>query len=286
MRLLLSIITIFYTCLLSGQSTGQDSVLYQSSLEWLDTKLNYEYYDGEGEKWWKNTFYINEDGLVTIKHISSDKRNTAKMKEKTCIIRTFRLEDINPGSIKISSVEKSQGRIAKGQMLELRTFANKKSIQKTINNKKGSSTSFLNLSFPKTSNDSISNRAETVKEKLTQAINAKTRIHSFDNSKDFETIFSVLQGTFQSDDGTTWKSNLQMSKVLKIEHVNDNIKYLGYDTIQNECYFLEIGTDGMIRYDLTKRSDSTLSLLKDEEVFLDLNTINSFKYQGKVFFRQ
>lgn len=280
---------IFFTSistLLFSQSTAEDSVRYNSAIDWLNNKLNYEYYDGESGKWWKNTFYINEKGIVTLKHISSSKRNTANIKDKSYVIRTFRLEDLNPATFKVSTVDKSQGRITKGQMLELRTFGSKKVIGKSINNKKGSSTSYLNLSFPTGLSDSSLNTATLVKEQLTYAIEAKTKIYASKDESDVEKIFLALTGQFENQKGTKWFAKSEMPHVLKVEYQNDDIKYLGYQTNSNGLYFLEISNDGMNKIDLEIKTDSTLILSDKNKPFIELLTKNSFRINGEELFRK
>ena len=269
------------------QSPDEDKIRLASAADWLDSKLNYVYYDGTGEKWWKNTFYLNESNEVTVKHIASDKPNTANIKNKTYTVRKFQLEDINPKSLKITEIEDSRGRIVKGQMLELRTFEFQDLIHKSINNRKASSTSFLFLSFPETLIDSVSNYAEIVKTKLEEAILASTQVYPSNSNEDLTTVMKVLTGEFKSDDGDLWKTEQTHPNVLKLNRDNGLTEFFGYDTGKEKFYLISITSQGLVQRFYTLNKGVKLQLI-DESTSeqIRLETLNSFSTGGKEFFRQ
>ena len=286
MRVFIVVAFISFISASQAQTPEQDEVQFQSAIDWLDSKLNYFYYDNVGEKWWSNTFYINENKEVTIKHIASENPHSANIRSKTYTIRTFQIQDINPKSLKITDVKKTKGRLVKGKMLELRTYGFQDLIHKSINNRRGSSTSFLFLSFPEALNDSISNYAEIVKQKFEQAILASTRIYPSGGIEDVDTIFSVLSGTFLSDDNQSWNIQQLKPNVLKIDRGNGGIEYLGFDKEREQFYFLDITTDGFKTQYYNISTDATLTLNADGVAVFTFHTLHSFSFKGKRFFRQ
>lgn len=286
MKIRISYLLLFLSPFISAGQAEDDKVKLQSALDWLDSKLNYIYYDSKGEQWWTNTFYANEEGEITIKHIVSKRPNTANIKNKTYTIRRFQIEDINPKSLKINQVEESSGRIVKGQMLELRTYGFSESIHKVINNRKASSTSFLFLSFPENLIDSLSNYGEVVKQKLEEAISASTQLYSTNSEDDIETVLSVLEGKFQSQDGN-WTSEKVFPNTLKLDRGNQAIEYFGYDPNEKQFYLLTLSDQGLKKQVFKLNSDQRIHLTDPEtKQSLLIETSNSFNLNGKVYFRQ
>ncbi|WP_421764485.1 hypothetical protein [Ekhidna sp.] len=286
MRLLVILITSITFLPVKSQNLEDDEVRFKSAIDWLDTKLNYIYYDDVGEKWWTNTFYVNENKEVTLKHIASKNPNTANIRNKTYTIRTFQIQNINPESLKISDVKKTKGRIVKGKMLELRTFGFQNLIHKTINGKRASSTSFLYLSFPRVLEDSISNYAEIVKEKFQEAIISSTQIYPFGDSRDIATIFSCLQGNFISVNGEPMTITEKIQGVYKIKNAADHIQYFGFNNEREQFYLLKINSNGTetMFFDLDRNTQLSLQL-DGLEVF-SFHTLNSFSFNGLKFYRK
>ena len=131
----LLVIILFSCTSVAAQSPAEDKVTFESAVDWLNTKLDYLYYDDNNGNWWNNTFYMNEQNEVTIKQISSKTPQTANIKNKNYTIRKFKIGDINPFTIQIKDVDESMGRFVKGQLLEIRTFSDQKKIHKTISEK-------------------------------------------------------------------------------------------------------------------------------------------------------
>lgn len=287
MRHTIIILTFLLSLYSFAQSSAEDEVQYQSAVDWLNSKLSYLYYDEVGEQWWNNTFYANDDKVITIKHIASHNPNTANIRDKTYTIRTFKIEDINPKSLKIKDVDETKGRIVKGKMLELRTYGFQDLIHKTINNRRGSSTSFLFLSFPKVLNDSISNYAEIVKQKLEQAILASTRVYpSGNNAKDIEMIFNVLPGSFIAENGQQWITKQVKPNVLKIERGNEAIEYFGFDEEKGQLYLSDITSTGIQTQFFTLQNQESIVLKHGESRLFEFHTLHSFSFNGIRFFRQ
>ncbi|WP_420318036.1 hypothetical protein [Ekhidna sp.] len=281
------LISAFCSCLGFAQTPQQDDVIYKSAIDWLNGKLNYVYFDSKGQQWWKNTFYANEDKQITIKHIVSEKPNTAHIENKTYTIRTFNIQDINPNSLKITDIKKTRGRIVEGQMLELRTFNFQDLIHKKINNRKASSTSFLFLSFPKDITDSIANYAEIVKVKFEEAIWATTQIYPSDYEHDIDRIISVLTGSFQTKEGAIWKTELVRPHVLKLDRGNGNIEYFGYDNNDHRFYLITITAQGIVEQHFTLENDELLILSgEDNPAVFEITNQNAFKFLNRLFFRQ
>ncbi|WP_462248035.1 hypothetical protein [Ekhidna sp.] len=270
-----------------SQSPEEDKVKLKSALDWLDSKLNYIYYDNVGEQWWNNTFYVNENNEVTIKHIVSKRPNTANIKDKTYTIRRFRIQDINPNSLKITDIKETRGRIVKGQMLELRTYSFQEAIHKTINNRRASSTSFLFLSFPESLIDSVSNYAEIVKSKLHEAITASTQIYASDHETDSKTIINILNGSFKSVGGAEWKATKVSQYVLKVEYKDERLEYFGYDPNEKNFYLINISDKGVIEKRFLLGSERQIKISSDNtnETFT-FETPNSFVYNGETYFRE
>lgn len=269
-----------------GQAPDEDEVIFQSAVDWLDSKLNYIYYDEVGEKWWNNTFYINDKKEVTIKHIASSRPNTANIQNKTYTIRSFRIQDINPQSLKVTKIKETKGRLVKGDMLELRTFAFQDLIHKTINKRRGSSTSFLFLSFPEVLNDSLANYAQIVKQKFEEAIIASTRVYPRGDDTDKDQILSILNGSYGTNDGLSWEASEVRKNVLKIESIEETIQYFGFDEAKNQFYLLNISDSGFEYEYFQLNNESTLSLSSDSTTIFQFNTQNSFKYKDQEFFRK
>ena len=286
MKKLAYILLLVLTSAIHAQSKADDEVQFNSAVDWLNSKLDYIYYDDNNEKWWNNNFYINEERVVTIKQISSKTPQTAKIKEKTYTIRKFHIEDINPYNIQIKVVEEGQGRFVKGKLLEIHTFDNQPKIAKTLNNRKATSTSFLHLSFPKVLTDSLANYPELVKEKLYQAVIASTKVYPNEGSNK-EQILEILEGKFKSEEtNQLWVSDQLYPNVLKIESEN-SMMFFGYDE-QRDQYFLntinQLGVE-VFYFQLVKDLKLILENTEKPESKILFATKHSFCINGEWFYR-
>ncbi|MEM7298163.1 MAG: hypothetical protein AAF391_07845, partial [Bacteroidota bacterium] len=65
MRIVLTILTLVICCSVKAQSPQDDEVSFNMAVDWLNSKLEYVYFDENSQKWWTNTFYVNESKEVT-----------------------------------------------------------------------------------------------------------------------------------------------------------------------------------------------------------------------------
>lgn len=278
---------IFSTSQLGAQSPAEDQVTFESAVDWLNTKLDYLYYDNYNGNWWNNTFYMNEEKEVTIKQISSKTPQTANIKNKNYTIRKFKIEDINPYTIQIKDVDESMGRFVKGQLLEIRTFSDQKNIHKTINNRKATSTSFLHLSFPTALTDTLVNYPQLVKEKLLEAVISSTKVYYKNPESNRELIFKIIDGDFQTESGINWQAEKAFENVFTIKS-SGAISFFGYDTNQ-ELFYLNTVNSAGVQTDYFKMKEDTQLILvdtEDEHVSIIFDTLNSFQLRGEWYYRQ
>ena len=269
-----------------GQSPAEDKVTFESAVDWLNTKLDYIYYDHNGH-WWNNTFYMNENNVVTIKQISSKTPQTANIKNKNYTIRKFKIEDINPFTIQIKDVAESTGRFVKGQLLEIRTFSDQRNIHKTINNRKATSTSFLHLSFPTALTDTLVNYPQLVKEKLLEAVISSTKVYYKNPEANRELIFDIIEGQFQSESGLNWESKMVLDNVVQLNS-SDSISYFGYDE-GRDLYYTNILHPGGVETDYYQLKEDTKLMLvhsTDDGKSIVFDTHNSFQLNGEWYYRQ
>ncbi len=287
MRIFILLVSLSFTQL-TAQSPAEDKVRFNSAVDWLNTKLDYIYYDNNKGNWWNNTFYMNDNNEVTIKQISSKTPQTANIKNKNYTIRKFKIEDINPYTIQIKKVDESMGRFVKGQLLEIHTFSEKKNIHKTINNRKATSTSFLHLSFPTALTDTLVNYPELVKEKLYEAVISTTMVYSSNPDSDKEAIMRIMEGNFKSEkDQSEWISTSIFGNTLRMEGKN-KVSFFGYDENKMLFYLNTISAEGAT-IDYFKIKDDIHLLLENTEnpeniIFIE--TKNSFRLNEDWYFRQ
>lgn len=277
----------------ASQSIEESRTIYNTSIDWLNAKLNYTYFESKNQNWWLNTFYVNEQYEVTLKHVVSKKRSTVKLDEKDYNIRKFNLYDINPESIAVSEMASAQGRIAKGKLVELRTFSNASSIHKKINNKRASSTSYLHLSFPAFMLDTLSNYAEMVQHHFHQAIVAATTVYAKADPRENATqILDLMAGTFESSEGQELKIVRMAPNLLKWEHTKDGtFQFLGYDPNKQKLYHSTLSNDGIATtfYNITLNEDQQLRLTHPSaktSTDLLIDTRNQFTWKGTLYKRK
>ncbi|GAB4253372.1 MAG: hypothetical protein Tsb0034_31670 [Ekhidna sp.] len=271
---------------LSAQTPADDEITFKNAVDWLNSKLDYVYYDEQSEKWWTNTFYVNDNKEVTIKQISSKTRVTADINSKNYTVRTFRIEDINPFNLSIKEVDASTGRLVKGKLLEIRTINGIPKIHKMINNRKATSTSYLHLSFP-VNVDSLSNYPELVKVKLFEAIIAATKVYSSNSAANKSTIFNILKGQYRTDDGGIWACEERFPGVLRFKSDYEE-KFIGYDNLTGQYFINTVSSNGAWLQYFKEKQDQRLILedVSDPNKLLIFETRNSFVMDGKRFYRE
>lgn len=287
MKSCLIFILILYALVGFGQTASDDSITFHSAIDWLQSKLDYVYYDEVSEKWWTNTFYINEEKVVTIKQISSKTRITANINAKNYTIRTFRIQDINPYTMDIKEIKEPTGRFVKGQLLEIRTFDGEPKIHKSINNRKATSTSYLHLSFPSSLTDSLTDYPTLVKKKLYEAIVSSTKIYPSDDEENYRLIMHTLKGHYHAENGEKWISEERFPGIIKFE-TDEKELFFGFDKAKNQYYLSTIAANGIhTDYFNLKKSDQ-LELVDSTNPgnTILFQSINSFRLNGHWFYRQ
>lgn len=289
MRKLLFHIILLLPILSFSQSAEDDEVTFHAAVDWLDRKLNYIYYDNVAQKWWLNKFYVNEEKEVTIKNIFTTKPRSANIKEKVYLIRKFKIQDINPYQMTVSKVEKDQGRIVKGKMLELRTFSNSKSVHKTVNGRRGSDVSFVQISFPTFMTDSIADYAELVQGKLKEVIIASTKVYaSSDADENKRQVLNILQGNFKSDDGQQLRASKKFENVVIIQLQEGSEHYFGFNPSSNLFYFSQISNDGIVTKEYRMPPGNKLLLQNPDQKsdIIEFETINTVRINGTTYYRE
>ena len=240
------IVTFVFPIIAFSQSRSEDDADFRVAAEWLERKLNYYYFDQSIQKWWLNKFHINEEKEVTIKNISTNKPLSVDPKEKVYLIRTFKIRDINPYSFSIRTINKAQGRLVKGKLLELRTFDDQKKIKKTINGRKATPTSFLHLSFPTFLTDSLPHYAEQVGQKFSEAAISATKVYSNGSSEaDRSQIFEIINGKFVSGSGEPIRSEKRFENVFSITINDGSQDFFGFDATRNNFFWTSITPTGI-----------------------------------------
>lgn len=277
---------LFSSFLSWSQPNESDELAFTLASEWLNKKLNYIYHDGAAQKWWVNRFTINDKKEVTIKNILTANPRSASIQEKTFHTRTFKVEDINPYLLNIREIEKNQGRVVKGKLLELKTYGNRKSVHHRINNLRGTDVSFVQISFPSFMLDSISDYAETVQLKFREAIIAATKVYA---TEDFESnkskLFEILDGSFESEDGSSLQIVRRFDNVLAIKEENSD-NFLYFNPSNNQFEFTSVTSDGVAssNYQLIDEERITLKNTQSEDT-ITIETISSFWFAGRLYYR-
>ncbi len=271
-----------------SQPKAEDEVVFKSAVDWLNRKLNYIYHDGAAEKWWVNKFYVNENKYVTIKNTLTANPRSVSIKEKTFHSRTFQIQDINPYQITITDIGRNQGRIVKGKLLELKTVDLKKSIHHTINDRTGTDVSFVQISFPTFMTDSIADYAESVQAKLKEAIIAATRVYasgSLEENK--KKIFEIMEGSFTNEAGDEMQTTRKFENVISLSN-NDSENYFVYTPSDQLFYLTSISNEGVVskKYQLVSGDKIVLQNVEDGEDIISMETVNSFTFSGKLYYKK
>lgn len=289
MRKVLLHIVLLLPLLSFSQSAEDDEITFHSAVDWLDQKLNYIYYDNVAQKWWLNKFYVNEEKEVTVKNIFTSKPRSANIKEKVYLIRKFKITDINPYQMTITKIATNQGRIVKGKMLELRTFSNKKSVHKTVNARRGSDVSFLQISFPTFMTDSIADYAELVRVKLKEAIIASTKVYaSPEVAGNKSKIFQIFDGNFQSEEGLKLSASAKFENVVNVRLQEGTENYFGFNPSSNLFYLTSVSNEGVVtkQYELVPGSILMLQNPMQKTDVIAFETLNTIRLNGTIFYRE
>lgn len=285
MRLLWTFLFLTLHVICGAQSLKEDEIKFQNAVDWLNSKLDYVYFDEQNQRWWTNTFYINENKVVTIKQISSKTRVTANIKSKNYTIRSFDIRDINPYSLFLKEIEVTSGRLVRGSVLEMRTADGSPKIHKTINNRKATSTAYLHLSFP-AAPDSLPNKSELVKKKFYEAIIASTRVYA-STLEDVKTILTeMLSGKFVSSDERVWKVYEKYEGVFVLETDKEHYT-LGHDSTKGVFYLTKQSAEEIsIQYFKLRQGNEAALEEQSGTGLIFIDTKNSFVLDEIHFARQ
>ena len=287
-KLLITLAILLSPLLSKTQPNEEDELVFKTAVEWLNRKLEYIYYDETSQKWWLNKFYVNENKYVTIKNTFTKNPRSASIREKTFHTRTFQIENINPNRISTRKIEKNQGRIVKGTLLELKTVNNRKDIHHRINDRKGTDVSFLQISLPSFLTDSIPDYAETIQAKLQEAIIAATKVYSASTLEENKSkIFKILTGTFTSNDGDEMQGIKKFENVISLGSA-DTENYFVFTPSENLFSLTSLSNDGILvkKYQLLDNEKLVLQNIEESEDLISFETTNSFVFDNRLFFRK
>lgn len=198
---------------LLAQNKYEDSLRLESTIEWLEDKLTYNYYNESDDEWWINRFTFNESSeTVTIKNIASP--HLEAVSDKTYLQLNFRLEELNPYTIQVSETESNTGRLVKGKTIRIGAFD--KSIKRVKNGRLSTNQSFIYLSIPSFLEDSAQNYSETIAQKLEEVIRLSTRVYNQDHKSNMNSLKRMLHGQFVEESGTRWVVNNLFDNVIEL----------------------------------------------------------------------
>ncbi|MFT6866403.1 MAG: hypothetical protein ACJA08_001234 [Cyclobacteriaceae bacterium] len=248
-----------------------DSIQFIKHINYLERKLNYDYYSDDQKLWWINKFSYDEDeNRITVKNISTG--SLGKVTGKNYILNSVCLSDLNPFNIEYSKTSKTQGRFVKGQKISLHTVSGKSLVKKEINSRSSSRTSFIYLALPDFLNND-SHVSDSVYKAFKEIINYATTIYNQgDNLENFETIFDSMLGNHQYTDQNGLVNRYgekHNDYLISFEDYQDREKlrdvFFGYDPVKTKYYEMIIGVDGqqLTRY-YTLSDDEKLLLLSEE----------------------
>lgn len=196
----------------AAQSKADDRFILDQTIEWLEDRLTYNYFNVEDDEWWINRFTFNDGSqTVTIKNIASPQLQAVT--EKTYLQLNFKLENLNPYTIQVQKTEKNAGRLMKGSTIRVGAFD--KSIHRSKNGKLSTDQSFIYFSIPEFFEDSVENYSQQIVDHLSKAILLSTRIYSGTNDENRKAVESVLKGRFIADN-QYWEVRCPFPKVYEI----------------------------------------------------------------------
>ena len=171
-----------------AQTVEQDSSDFGATMDWLERKLTYNYFDPTNQQWWVNVIQKKENGAYTIKNIAA--KHPEHVTEKIYHQRTFFMWDLNPKTVSVSEVPKDLGRFIKGKLVRLEGFKGENKILNTKDGRRGSSVSYIHISIPEFLEDSLQGYSLQVKEKLATALYLNARVFNTGMKRKIELLFS------------------------------------------------------------------------------------------------
>ncbi|MEP1097386.1 MAG: hypothetical protein ABJG78_19875 [Cyclobacteriaceae bacterium] len=287
-KTLVYLLIILSPVLSFSQSNEQDELVFQSAVDWLNRKLEYIYHDEVSQKWWLNRFYVNEEKVVTIKNTHTSNPRSVSIKEKIFHTRTFEIQNINPYQISMRKIERNQGRIVKGTLLELKTVKNRKDIHHKINDRTGTDVSFVQISLPSFMTDSIPDYAETVQAKLKEAIIAATKVYASGSlTENKNKIFEILEGSYTNDTGDEMQGTKRFDNVMSLGGGTSE-NYFVFTPADNLFYITTLSSEGVTfkKYQLVEGEKIVLQNIESEDDIITFETINSFTFNNQLYYRK
>lgn len=268
-----------------------DKVEWQSTIDWIERKMTFNYYDPINEHWWINRIQVNENGTYTVKNIAA--KHPSKVLGKKYHNRTFNFYDLNPNTVSIIDLPTGQGRFVKGKIVRAECFKDEKDISVKKDGKVGSKVGFIHISVPQELLDSTESYAAELKTRFAKAAFLDSRLYNTGNLEDNITaVFKSLRGNYSSEDGT---SNLKFDLIdiglVRFELQKDNklfIGTMGFDVKKKSLYLFLAGNKHYEMRDLTFDTNATDLILKSGDDFLNVIGRNTLEFglgeiQGKYF---
>ena len=247
-----------------AQSTYEDSTKLESTIQWLEDRLTYNYYNESDDEWWINRFTFNDESeTITIKNIASP--HLESVSDKTYLQLNFRLEELNPFTIQIQKNNSNAGRLVKGKVI--RVGAYDKSIKRVKNGRLSTNQSFIYISIPAFLEDSLENYSQNIALKLEDAIKLSTKIYNKGTPENNKVLKEMLFGQFTDESGSKWSIQKVFENTYEIRSSNN-------ETLTG-LYFLTIG-DTLQLNSITAESSSyqTLQLTDDSDLTFSNGTVS------------
>lgn len=222
-----------FICVGHAQNRELDRQELDRTVEWLEDKLTYNYYNVEDGEWWVNRFTYNDGSeTITVKNISAPQIQAVS--EKTYLQLNFKLEDLNPYTILVQNTPKNNGRLVKGKTI--RVGAYDKAIHRSKNGKLSTNQSFLYFAIPDFFEDSVENYSQNIADKLSLAISLSTRVYAGSTAENLQILDKILTGRFV-DSTATWLISQPFGNTYEIEVFDQN-------NDSQASYYLKPSTNG------------------------------------------
>ncbi len=270
-NLLIFTISVFLSLMVGAQTKYEDSLRLESTIDWLEDKLTYNYYNENDDEWWINRFTFNKGSeSVTIKNIASP--HLEAVTDKTYLQLNFRLQELNPYTIQIAENENNAGRLVKGKTIRIGAY--NKSIKRVKNGRLSNNQSFLYLSIPHFFEDSLQNYTETIGLRLEEAIRLSTRIYNQSHQQNMASIQSMLAGKFTEPSGNTWIIDEIFNKTFEVSVVSASDDLLAKHFVQlgDELIVNSITGEGMSQFALSTSDAPEMTYTSKELTILFRNT--------------
>ena len=265
----------------SAQTLEQDSTSLAITMDWLERKLNYNYYDATNEQWWVNVIQENENGAYTIKNISA--KHPKHVTEKVYYQRSFFMWDLNPKTVSVSEVPKDMGRFIKGKLVRLEGFKGENQISTTKDGIKGSNVSYLHISIPGFLEDSLQDYSQLMKERLSTALYLNARVfNSKDVKKNEATVFQTLRGNYINEDSTSYLNFDSVADgLVRFQRSGEktaSFGTIGYSIEKNAFFYFQAASGShIIRLLKVDRAANDLILKNEEGYSINIIGRNTFE---------